>query len=95
VSGQSAIELTWSSSPGQGARRTVTVWVDARSYLPFREKQTLADSTLSDGTKAQGHVQYSTFEFLPPAAANQGRLRVSVPAGYTRVAGPHAPSRTG
>jgi hypothetical protein len=69
--------------------------VDARSYLPFREKQTLADSTLSDGTKAQGYGQYSTFELLPPTAANQGRLRVSVPAGYTRVAGPHAPGRTG
>jgi hypothetical protein len=25
-------------------------------------------------------------------AANQARLRVSVPAGYTRVAGPHAPA---
>lgn len=61
VSGQPAIELTWSSSPGQ----------------------------------AQGYVQYSTFEFLPPTVANQARLRVSVPAGYTRVAGPHAPGRTG
>lgn len=94
-SGQPAIELTWSSSPGQGARQTVTVWVDAHSYLPFREKQTLAGTTLSDGTKAQGYVQYSTFEFLPPTVANQARLRVSVLAGYTRVAGPHAPGRTG
>ena len=69
--------------------------MDAHSYLPFREKRTLADSTLPDGTKARGYTQYSTFEFLPPAAANQARLRVPVPAGYTRVAGPHAPGRTG
>jgi hypothetical protein len=31
----------------------------------------------------------------PPGAANQARLHVSVPAVYTRGAGPHAPGRTG
>jgi len=88
VDGQAAIELRWSSN--DSPRRTIRLWVDAHSYLPFREQETLASSP-----QAQGYTQYSTFEFLPPTAANQAHLRVSVPAGYTRIAGPHIPGPTG
>jgi hypothetical protein len=55
----------------------VTYWVNARTYLPFRLRRTLNRST-----RFQENLRW-----LPPTASNLAKLRVAIPAGFTRVRG--------
>jgi hypothetical protein len=54
---------------------TVTYWVNATTYLPFR---------FTSSFNARHSVQ-EDLRWLPPTAANLAMLNVTVPAGFTQV----------
>jgi hypothetical protein len=58
-------------------RATVTYWVNARTYLPFR-------FSAANGTS----VFRMNLQWLPPTAANLAKLNVPIPAGFTQVPPP-------
>jgi hypothetical protein len=54
---------------------TVTYWVNAATYLPFRFTSSFNAS----------HSVQEDLQWLPPTAANLARLNVTIPAGFTQV----------
>jgi hypothetical protein len=54
---------------------TVTYWVNATTYLPFR-----FTSAGGGGRTAETNLQW-----LPPTAANLAKVNVPIPAGFTQV----------
>jgi hypothetical protein len=71
--GVPAVELSGNFN-GSG---TLTYWVNATTYLPFR-------FTAADG----GPTLQMNLQWLPPTAANLALLNVSIPAGFTQVPPP-------
>jgi hypothetical protein len=61
-----------------GGSGTLTYWVNATTYLPFRF------TSASGGTS----VFQMNLQWLPPTAANLARVNVAVPAGFTQVPPP-------
>jgi hypothetical protein len=61
-----------------GAPTTITVWIDATTYLPVRIVQVWADTTLSSAD-----IQMD-MRWLPPTPANQANLTLHIPAGFTQ-----------
>ena len=57
---------------------TVTYWVNATTYLPFR-----FTSAIGGGRTFQINLQW-----LPPTAANLAKVNVPIPAGFTQVPPP-------
>jgi hypothetical protein len=72
--GVPAVELSGDFTGGD----TVTYWVNATTYLPFRFTSTFRS----------GHVFQENLQWLPPTAANLATLNVPVPAGFTQVPPP-------
>jgi hypothetical protein len=54
---------------------TVTYWVNATTYLPFR----------FTATTGNGRVSQINLRWLPPTVANLAELNVPIPAGFTQV----------
>lgn len=80
--GRQALKLTGTITahvkPGQIARSTTQLWVDASTYLPLYEYMT------TSGVDA-GPPFTAAFELLPPTPANLALLNVVIPAGFTHL----------
>ena len=74
VDGVSTVKL----SQRPGAPTTITVWIDATTYLPVRIVQVWADTTLSSADTQMD------MRWLPPTPANQANLTLHIPAGFTQ-----------
>jgi hypothetical protein len=78
LNGQQAIEVKLNVPPNNEAPAHVTaerMWVNATTYLPMR-----------DYTRwSNGQQSVFDYVFLPPTAKNLAKLRLVVPAGYSRV----------
>jgi hypothetical protein len=93
LDGRPALELVWkpapapdawpAGSPGERGELRRTLWVDAHSYLPLRQRIQLAGAT-------DGPVYGITADYrlLPPTSANLAQLRPAIPAGFTGTHGP-------
>jgi hypothetical protein len=96
LDGRPAVELVWKPSPvkdawpvGDAGRRGEirrTLWVDAHSYLPLRQRIQLAGP--GSGSFYELTADY---RLLPPTAANLAKLRPVIPEGFTRRSGPNGP----
>jgi hypothetical protein len=75
VGGVPAVELSGHFSNDTAA--TLTYWVNARTYLPFR-------FYAAHGTR----VFRMKLQWLPQTAANLAKLNVPIPAGFTQVPPP-------
>lgn len=76
--GQQAIELKINVPPSNEAPPHVTaerMWVNATTYLPMREHVRWSD----------GQQSVFDYVFLPPTPQNLAKLRLVIPAGYTRA----------
>ena len=94
IDGRPALELVWKASPARGAwpvgspdrsgelRRTL--WVDAHTYLPIRQRIRL-------GSSSSGPFSAITADYrlLPATPANLARLQPVIPKGFTRTHEPH------
>jgi hypothetical protein len=74
IDGVSTVKL----SQRPGPPTTITVWIDAATYLPVRIDQVWANTTLSS-TDTQMDMRW-----LPPTPANQANLTLHIPAGFTQ-----------
>jgi hypothetical protein len=83
VDGQPAIKLSQVNPPGL---QSLTVWVDATTYLPFQEMLTY--STADGGQTVNGNVT-STLGYLPSTATNRADLKVTIPAGFSQTTPPN------
>jgi hypothetical protein len=85
VNGQATIELRWSSPasfPAKLRSALVTwLWVDAKTYLPVREKGTVVTRIQKNDVFSTAPT-FSTFQFLSPTASNLAQLRVAIPKGF-------------
>jgi hypothetical protein len=78
LNGQQAIELKINVPPSNEAAPHTTaerLWVNAATYLPMREYQRMSS----------GQQNVFDYVFLSPTARNLAKLRLVVPAGYSRV----------
>jgi hypothetical protein len=57
---------------------TLTYWVNATTYLPFRFTSTFSG----------GHALQENLQWLPPTAANLAKTNLPIPAGFTQVPPP-------
>jgi hypothetical protein len=73
LDGVPGVELSGHFSNGVA---TLTYWVNATTYLPFRFT-----------AKAAGTFEMN-LQWLPPTAANLAKLNVPIPAGFTQVQPP-------
>jgi hypothetical protein len=76
VDGRSAIEINAPAIP----TLRVLLWVDAQTYLPFR--QVKVDSGATNNPETTDVYDY---QFLPATPANLAALTLSVPSGYTKA----------
>jgi hypothetical protein len=74
IDGVSTVKL--SQRPGPPTKTTITIWIDAATYLPVRIVQVWADTTSAD--------TQMDMRWLPPTPANQANLTVHIPAGFTQ-----------
>jgi hypothetical protein len=75
VNGVNAIKLEMVIQGRIAGADGQTFWVDPSTYLPLRmESRGSQSSVVSD------------FRWLPPTAANVAKVRVPIPAGFTKVA---------
>jgi hypothetical protein len=72
IDGVSTVKL----SQRPGSPTTITVWIDATTYLPVRIDQVWADSSSAD--------TQMDMRWLPPTPANQANLTLHIPAGFTQ-----------
>jgi len=72
IDGVSTVKL----SQRPGSPTTITVWIDATTYLPVRIDEVWADSSSSD--------TQMDMRWLPPTPANQANLTLHIPAGFTQ-----------
>jgi hypothetical protein len=94
IDGRPALELVWKTTPAGGAwpvgssgragqlRRTL--WVDAHTYLPIRQRIQLAG-----GSPRPFYGMTANYRLLAPTPFNLARLRPVIPNGFTRIHGPH------
>jgi hypothetical protein len=93
IDGRPALELVWKAAPatgtwaagssGRAGELRRTLWVDAHTYMPIRQRIQLGGgSTAFYGITA-------SYRLLAPTPANLAMLRPVVPQGFTRVHGPH------
>lgn len=94
IDGRPALELVWKASPATGAwpvgspgrngalRRTL--WVDAHTYLPIRQR-----IQLGSGSPGPFFAVTADYRLLPPTPANLAMLQPVIPRGFTRTHGPH------
>jgi hypothetical protein len=73
LNGQTVLEVS-SRQDIPGAESVTTFWVDPGSYLPVRML-----------ARNPGMTYQVDYAFLPPTAANIARLKVTVPAGFTKT----------
>jgi hypothetical protein len=93
IDGRPALELVWKTAPatggwpagstGKGGRLERTLWVDAHSYLPIRQRIRLAGSS-----PVPSYGITANYRLLAPTPANLARLQPVVPKGFTRLHGP-------
>jgi hypothetical protein len=95
LDGRPALELVWKPSQaadawpagGAGTRPGElhrTLWVDAHSYLPLRQR-----IQLTGGAVGPFYGVTADYRLLPPTPANLAKLRPVVPKGFSRTHGPH------
>jgi hypothetical protein len=94
IDGRPVLELVWKASPATGAwpvgspdrsgelRRTL--WVDAHTYLPIRQR-----IQLGGGSSGPFSGITADYRLLPPTPANLATLQPVIPKGFTRTHGPH------
>jgi hypothetical protein len=90
LGGRRTIELTWPGRDGPASKSWL--WVDARTYLPV--KAVMRYTARSSGTTEHGTV-VDQYAYLAPSLSNLTRLRVAIPAGFTRTAVPEVPPSRG
>jgi hypothetical protein len=91
IDGRPALELVWKATPatggwaagsaGRARQLRRTLWVDAHTYMPIRQR-----IQLGGGYKAFYGITAS-YRLLAPTPANLARLRPVVPKGFTRLHG--------
>ena len=94
IDGRPALELVWKTSPATDAwpvgspnrsgelRRTL--WVDAHTYLPIRQR-----IQLGSGSSGPFSGITADYRLLPPTPANLATLQPVIPKGFTRTHGLH------
>ncbi len=92
LDGRPALELVWKPSPatrawsvgGPGRRGELrrTLWVDAHSYLPLRQRIQLVGADHSPF-----YALTADYRLLPPTEANLAKLKPVIPDGFTRTHG--------
>jgi hypothetical protein len=78
VDGHKAIELDWKDTYA-----TSYLWVDAGTYLPLRELDTIL---VGGPGKMITTVDRTVYTMLPATPANMALLTVPIPRGFTRTA---------
>ena len=61
-----------------GPKTTITVWIDAATYLPVRIDQFGIGGISSADTQMD-------MRWLPPTRANRANLTLHIPAGFTQT----------
>ena len=95
IDGRRALKLVWKASPVSGvwpvgsAGRTGqlqrTLWVDAHTYLPIRQR-----IQLGGGWPRPFFGITASYRLLARTPSNLARLRPVIPNGFTRTHGPHS-----
>jgi hypothetical protein len=90
VNGEAAVELSLLIPPASvvGSSSSVTIWLDASSYLPIREVQQFQAKQLPGAPPTTSQSTEQDYTFLPPTAANLALVQLSVPSGLAAVTPP-------
>ena len=93
IDGRPALELVWKAIPangvwaaggaGRSGQLHRTLWVDAHTYMPIRQRIQLGSSS----TGAFYGIT-ANYRLLAPTPANLARLRPVIPRGFTEAHGP-------
>jgi hypothetical protein len=94
IAGRPALELAWKASrtttawpmgsPDRSGELRRTLWVDAHTYLPIRQR-----IQLGSGLSGPFSGITADYRLLAPTPANLARLQPVVPKGFTRTHGLH------
>jgi hypothetical protein len=85
VDDQTTIELAGSELPSALGEQ-LTIWINESTYLPVQARS--VDSLPTSLAPSGGLETDTTYQWVPPTAANLAQLTPSIPAGFPQLSGP-------